>query len=427
MDDLQPLDDEEEEGLGGGDGDGVRGEEVGEVGVKRRKIQGKKRKGEEEDGDWDEESDRRKKKTSSKSSGKKRDAFIEDDDDQDSPEEEEEGEEGEHGEGDKAKRPLKQKAPRESKAKRKAKSKAEVAVDAMDQPGGLGERSNVLHILHHPSPPLDAVANQLSNSTMKGEYDPRRSEAELLRRQDARQDIKAAHKACIHASSGSLGPLMELLEAANTSQTGADSRTYLIEAISQGSREVLGYISASSALLLILNSWTIEAIDEAGRGTSGPWLLNEHQGLLNVIIALLAKMPLPSLRAQQEAMRGSGLLISLRRFLTESKPSAVSEQAALVLKRYEVKSQPSNTLASSSLTSPPSDPRPLKQQQQANSFLPSFLQPMPISAVKASVHSSLPSSAAPQSNQGTRVAAVAAPAAGTALSELEVSDSKGLG
>ena len=38
--------------------------------------------------------------------------------------------------------------------------------------------------------------------TSTGEYDPRRAELELARRQEARQDIKAAHKALILASSG---------------------------------------------------------------------------------------------------------------------------------------------------------------------------------------------------------------------------------
>jgi hypothetical protein len=43
-----------------------------------------------------------------------------------------------------------------------------------------------------------------------GEYDPRRAEAELVRRQEARQDIKAAHKALIMASKGELWSIMEL-------------------------------------------------------------------------------------------------------------------------------------------------------------------------------------------------------------------------
>ena len=38
-----------------------------------------------------------------------------------------------------------------------------------------------------------------------GEYDPRRAKIELARRQEARQDIKAAHKALILASSGKWG------------------------------------------------------------------------------------------------------------------------------------------------------------------------------------------------------------------------------
>ena len=35
-----------------------------------------------------------------------------------------------------------------------------------------------------------------------GEYDPHRAEMELKKRQDARQDIKAAHKAMIQAQKG---------------------------------------------------------------------------------------------------------------------------------------------------------------------------------------------------------------------------------
>ena len=108
---------------------------------------------------------------------------------------------------------------------------AEAAADAMDRPGGLGKcvggagdeggklcvggwmsvwrgelgRLQILGVEKAAA----AAANRMDLSLLPcpypastGEYDPRRAEIELARRQEARQDIKAAHKALILASSG---------------------------------------------------------------------------------------------------------------------------------------------------------------------------------------------------------------------------------
>lgn len=269
---------------------------------------------------------------------------------------------------------------------------------------------------------------------ISGEYDPRRAEQELLRRLDARQDIKAAHKACLHASNGNLAPLLELIEAANDTEGGADSasRLYLVEAISQAGKEAIGAISASHPIITALSAWSLEALDESLRGLGGAWVVTESQRLIDAIATLLMKMPF-SLRAQLEALRSSGLIESMKRVASESKlQSATRDQVLSWLHKWEPLSKPSGAAAPpSSQLPPPLRPSSAssKPHSSLHDFLPSFLQPTPLSSSAAAKVGVSANNNVKNTTNGSvggsggalRTGPVVAPAAGTALSELEVS------
>jgi hypothetical protein len=267
-----------------------------------------------------------------------------------------------------------------------------------------------------------------------GEYDPGRAEAELARRLDARQDIKAAHKACLHASNGNMDPLKELFDTSISQGSDSTSRLILVEAISQATKEVVAFISASLPILTAISSWINEAIDDSTRGLGGAWVVTESHSLIAAAAAMLPKMPAPLSRAQQEAVRSSGLALCIRRLATESRPSPVKDAALYWSQKWDAEYGKGSSEApslnpqpsSSKPKAPPRQPSSGGGQQSHGSFLTSLLQPLPSSSIKqqlpgggASGSGKLSSSAAGGGIQ--RTAPVVAPMAGTALSELQVS------
>ncbi|KAG1681164.1 hypothetical protein FOA52_015607 [Chlamydomonas sp. UWO 241] len=170
----------------------------------------------------------------------------------------------------------------EAAPRKKRKAAAEAA--AMDAPGGLGE------------------------------YDPRRAEVELQRRQEARQDIKAAHKALILATSGDLGPLYDVMSAAD----GWDTRQLLIQALSQAEGEALEALAADTATLALLAGWLKDGAEEGQK--------MEH--LVCALLRLLARMP--SLR-RGGGSRAAGLPAIVGSLADDARSRDVRAQAATLL------------------------------------------------------------------------------------------------
>jgi hypothetical protein len=266
--------------------------------------------------------------------------------------------------------------------------------------------------------------------TTAGEYDPGRAEAELARRLDARQGIKAAHKACLHASNGNMDPLKALFDAALSQGSDSTLRLILVEAISQATKEVVAFTSASLPILTAISLWTNEAIDDSTRGLGGAWLITESHSLIAAVAAMLPKMPASLSRAQQEAVRSSGLASCIMRLATESRPSSVKDAALSWSQKWDtlhgkgLSEVPSvNPQPSSSKPKAPSlHPSSRGGQQSQGSFFNSLLQPLP-SFIGQQTGGGASGSGKVSSSAGggiQRTGPVVAPVAGTALSELQV-------
>ncbi|GAX80673.1 hypothetical protein CEUSTIGMA_g8108.t1 [Chlamydomonas eustigma] len=162
----------------------------------------------------------------------------------------------------------------------KRKRAGDASVAAMDGPGGLGE------------------------------YDPRRAEAELVRRQEARQDIKAAHKALIMASKGNLSPLWEVLSAASD---GWDLRAQLVHVLVQAVPEALETISADSAILKMLSEWIKDCCSQAAGIGIEPFI--------TAMLKLMAKIPV-----KLEILRGSGLVATVKSKMVDGSGRVITKE-----------------------------------------------------------------------------------------------------